>query len=110
MDKNVYYHPEIWGWKAFASLDLIEEDYEFHMLAVLQREDGVLVYAVSDGCSCPTPFEEFNTRESWTPLTSITAFSDAMKAHQYSAYYDYAAFQAPFTALLERLSLAGVPA
>lgn len=110
-DGNVYYHPEIWGWTGFASLDLIAQYYEFHILAVLKRKDGTLVYAVSAGCSCPTPFDEYSTPESWTPITGITAFSGAVKAHQAdSAYYDFSAFQAKFSELLERLSMAGVPA
>lgn len=108
-EESAYHHPEIWGWAGFASLNLTDGAYEFKILAVLQRPDGSLVYGISSGCSCPTPFEEYRSQSDWVPITSITGFSAAVNGY-YDAKYDSPGFPQQFSELLERLSLAGVPA
>lgn len=68
---NVYYSPETWDLSVIGSL---EEDmsYEFNILTVWQHQGGKVYYAVSSGCSCPTPFEEYTSLEGLEVLNKAT--------------------------------------
>lgn len=107
---NIYSHPEALGWSAFASLDILVQDYEFNILAVLKTDDGRLVYQTSSGCSCPAPFEEWTRAEDWIEITSISSFSTYVSGIYNGSYNPDPAFPQQFNELLEKLSLAGIPA
>ena len=62
---NVYYDPEEFGLTAVGDIELTEPDYSFYILAVWKGH-GNFYTAVDSGCSCPTPFEEYNMIESLT--------------------------------------------
>lgn len=58
---NVYYDPEKLGLKIVGVLDQPDLSYEYNTFVVWQHEDSKrLFYATDTGCSCPTPFEEYN--------------------------------------------------
>jgi len=63
-EKNPYYNPEALG------LEIVEQlnpylSYEFDMVVVWREvESGNLYWAADAGCSCPTPFEDYNSVES----------------------------------------------
>ena len=59
-ENNIYSHPEKHGLKIFETL---EENlsYEFNMLVVWKNEKGEFFWAQDSGCSCPSPFEDYNS-------------------------------------------------
>lgn len=60
---NVYYSPEKFGLTLVDEIELSSGDYEFDIVAVWKDSSGKLYTARSSGCSCPTPFEEFDSIE-----------------------------------------------
>lgn len=71
-DSNPYYNPEKMGLEIIGdwSEDL---SYEFHIvLAWKDKESGKYYWAEDSGCSCPTPFEDYFTKESLPVLNRQT--------------------------------------
>ena len=65
---NPYYDPEACGLKQLGMMD-DADSYEFHILVLWQDvKSGKLYYAVDSGCSCPTPFEDYQSLADLTPL------------------------------------------
>lgn len=59
---NVYYAPETYNLIPFAELELTEPDYSFDILMVWRHaEDDGLYWMNDSGCSCPSPFEDYNS-------------------------------------------------
>ncbi len=86
MSKNVYSSPEAFG------LTLVGEaaselDYRFDITAVWEK-DGKVYVARDEGCSCPSPFENY------TDITHLTEIRDTGKLRalidgsSYSPNYD----------------------
>lgn len=69
-DTNIYYStPEPWAKIAEAEWG---ESYEFDTLVVLQnRETGEIRAMHDSGCSCPTPFEDYNGIDDTTKIESV---------------------------------------
>ena len=66
---SVYYSPEDLGLESIASLDLDNEPYQFDIVAVWRHtETGRVYWATDSGCSCPSPFENFNKLEDFEEL------------------------------------------
>ncbi len=67
-ENNPYYNPENLG------LEIVEQlnpnmSYEFDMVVVWKAiESGNLYWAADSGCSCPTPFEDYNSIEDLNPF------------------------------------------
>ncbi len=60
-EDNIYYHPEVHGLVEVAKIDYSEGGYQFDYRVVwLHTESGVLYTGRDSGCSCPSPFEDFN--------------------------------------------------
>lgn len=58
-DKNLYYKPEKWGLEILAEIDT-GGSYEFNMSVLFKAKDtGGLYLGQDSGCSCPSPFENF---------------------------------------------------
>lgn len=62
-ENNVSYHPEKWGLTVVAELEFSDECYCFDTRIVWKDVTGKLFTARDSGCSCPTPFEDFNTMQ-----------------------------------------------
>lgn len=60
---NIYYNPEHFGLEIVAEIGE-EHFYDFDILAVWKDKEGNLYYGDSSGCSCPSPFEEYDGVES----------------------------------------------
>lgn len=62
---DIYYSPEEFGVETIGQLNLHEPDYSFDILLV-QRDivTGKFYVNFDSGCSCPSPFENFTTKES----------------------------------------------
>jgi hypothetical protein len=75
-DSNPFYSPEGFDPPLVleASLSTNNEAYEFGYIAVwsLASDRSKFFYATDAGCSCPTPFEDFNTLDDLTPIGETT--------------------------------------
>lgn len=73
MEKDIYYNPQDYGLTLLGTVDLSEPDYSFDLLAVWKGKKGYYL-ATDSGCSCPTPFENYDSLEDLTgPLTASQA-------------------------------------
>lgn len=81
---DVYYDPEKCGVTLVVMLDRPDLSYEFDMLGVW-RDDatGRLGWASDSGCSCPSPFEDYN---SFGDLTLLGDSPDALRALEDEAW------------------------
>lgn len=71
-DGNFYYNPEASGLAMVASIDF-RDDYDFDIIAVWkEKETGKMYYAGDSGCSCPSPFEDYNSLADLNPLNENT--------------------------------------
>ena len=89
-NENPYYSPEAHGLTEVGQIDLSEPDYSFDILAVWHDERGFWL-GTDSGCSCPSPFENYNGRDDMTgPLTAEQAVEEAKNLAE-GAYigYDY---------------------
>ncbi len=79
---DIYYSPENYDLTIVGELSA-DLDYEFDMLVVWQHKDGRVFYASDSGCSCPSPFEDYNSLESLTLLDGAgwTEFQTAVEDH-----------------------------
>jgi hypothetical protein len=69
--RNIYYHPEEFGLEVVAKIDDRWACYSFD-LTVVWRDiaTGKKYWASDSGCSCPSPFEDFQSVDSLAPLDS----------------------------------------
>lgn len=65
-----YSKPEAYGLEIIGSIEWDDEPYEFDMTVVWRdKETGILYYANDSGCSCPSPFEDFSSKDELTETT-----------------------------------------
>ena len=58
---NPYYDPEHLGLETVATFEC-ELSYAFDMVIIWRHKDtGNLYWAADSGCSCPTPFDDYQT-------------------------------------------------
>jgi len=67
-EKNPYSKPQNVGLEIVGELDE-GEPYSFNMVVVWKNKKGKLFYAADSGCSCPSPFEDYEGEETLTKLT-----------------------------------------
>lgn len=60
-----YYNPEKFGLEIFTEFDN-GGSYEFDMFVVWKDANGNYYWATDAGCSCPSPFETFDSIEDLT--------------------------------------------
>lgn len=71
---NPYYEPEDLGLETIGSID-DAGSYEFNTLAAWKdKKTGEVYWQEDAGCSCPTPFESFNTLQSLNKITTPQSF------------------------------------
>ena len=59
---TIYYYPDDYGLELIGTAEEENLEYEFSMFAVWRdKTTGLLFYADSSGCSCPSPFEEYGS-------------------------------------------------
>lgn len=66
---GVYYNPERLGLEPVGEVDFSDGCYQFDLLAVWKHTDGKLYYAEDQGCSCPSPFEDFTSLDALIEAT-----------------------------------------
>ncbi len=78
---NVYETPEKYGLKVVAELEFSDLSYVFDTRVVWRHEETGILYTARDaGCSCPSPFEEYNTLADLEQLASLDTLRDEYKA------------------------------
>jgi hypothetical protein len=84
---NAYYHPEALGLEIIAEIDYSDGSYQFDQRIVWRhKETGKLYTARDSGCSCPTPFENYDTIESLADYSYDFVHSEALEEGR-SQYY-----------------------
>lgn len=60
---DVYHNPEVFG---LTQIAIVEEDesYQFNMIVAWRDESGRVYWGHDTGCSCPSPFEDYTSKES----------------------------------------------
>lgn len=94
-DDNPYYYPEKHGLVQVAEHELSPASYSFDMIVAWKGADGFYL-GTDSGCSCPTPFEDYNgTADMTGPLTAAQAVEEAasIKSTHYEPDYDQADFE-----------------
>lgn len=78
-----YYQPEAFGLTQIGLLDDPNACWSFNYLAVWQHEDGRVFWAQDSGCSCPSPFEDYNSLDDLDEVTDDTwdVFQVAVEQH-----------------------------
>lgn len=86
-DNNPYYHPEALSLEIVGVLEFSDLDYQFDTRIVWRHiESGVFYTARDSGCSCPCPFEDYNSLEDLTVLNSWDDLLDEIEAEKSSEY------------------------
>lgn len=85
---NVYYDPEEFGLTLLGETDLAEPDYSFDLLAVWKGEKGYYL-ATDSGCSCPTPFENYDGISDLTGPLAATDAREEMWSIWMNSYQHY---------------------
>lgn len=95
-DRNIYYYPEAHGLVKVAEHELSEPCYSYDTICVWKNDLGFYL-GTDSGCSCPTPFENYNGVSDLTgPLTAEQAVSEAkyIRKNSYYPKYDKAGWKA----------------
>ena len=58
---DVYNSPSAFGLEILGTVQWTEQSYDFDMTIVLRSETGKLYWADDQGCSCPSPFENYTS-------------------------------------------------
>lgn len=78
MSGDIYYRPENYGLTPVAELELADS-YEFETTMVWKDAGGTLFFATSQGCSCPTPFEEYAGVNALNVLVSLEQLANHVR-------------------------------
>lgn len=80
---NPYDNPEKFDLKIVGSIHDPAADYSFNDLIVWQYKDGRVFYASDSGCSCPSPFEDYQSMDELTEVSAVTwnEFQEAVEQH-----------------------------
>jgi hypothetical protein len=69
MRGELYYSPGKYGLELVAEEEYSSGSYEFDIRAVWRdTETGKLLTARDSGCSCPTPFEDYTSKDDLEPF------------------------------------------
>lgn len=90
-DSNILNNPEKHGLTVVAEADLSEPNYSFDRIAVWADAEGFYL-ATDSGCSCPSPFENYEGKADLTgPLSAEQAIEEAesLRSGDSHGVYDY---------------------
>ena len=79
MAENIYYRPEAHGLTIIAEANDPNACYSFNDFVVWKDEGGNLFYASDCGCSCPTPFEDYKSKDDLFALVDWDDFMEAIE-------------------------------
>lgn len=79
-DNNPYYSPEALGLETVDSIDFSDGNYQFDIRVVWRHIETNKFYTMRDsGCSCPCPFEDYNSIDDLDELTDWTELDAEIK-------------------------------
>lgn len=71
---DTFSQPEAFGLTLVDTIERYEDlSYAFDLVAIWWHEDGSIYFAADQGCSCPSPFEDFDSLEK---LTKVSGWAD----------------------------------
>lgn len=79
MTPDLYYNPDKFGLEVVAEIVWSEPYYDFDLTVVWIDKDGTYYWASDSGCSCPSPFEDYNRLEDansgtkWEAINYLTS-------------------------------------
>ena len=77
---DVYHDPEDFGLKVVAELHY-DDGYDFDIRVVWRHKESGRLYTGRDaGCSCPSPFEDYNKLEDLDELVSMDALREEARS------------------------------
>jgi hypothetical protein len=80
---DTYSQPEKFGLEIVGDISWDNEPYQYDYTVVWKDpKTGELFYADDSGCSCPSPFETYTSRDQLTPLSGFQEFYEEMKARE----------------------------
>lgn len=80
MSTNAYYEPEKIGLAIVAEIEYTDGCYQFDTRVIWRHvETGKLYTARDSGCSCPTPFENYDCVESLEPFDYETIHREVIE-------------------------------
>jgi hypothetical protein len=89
---NIFYNPEKHGLTVIGEVEFSDGFYQFDTRVAWRDEDGKVYTARDSGCSCPTPFEEFEKVSDLNPVTDWYEFKrlldDELDACYFPQYRD----------------------
>ncbi len=92
MDRKRVLQPRNYNLALLTEVELAEADYSFDILAVWKGELGFYL-ATDSGCSCPSPFEDYNGVDDLTgPLTAEQTIEEATSLWKDAGSYDPESF------------------
>ena len=99
---NIYYNPEEFGLEVVKNIDT-GGGYDFDMFVIWKDKKNNLYYGQDSGCSCPTPFEDFEGIPSLIKITKrgFRSFESELKSHCDSDITEYMSTVKEIKKLLE---------
>lgn len=81
---TLYYSPEDYGAELIGAID-VAGAWEYAIFLVLKdKSTGKLYYGQESGCSCPIPFEGYNSVTELREITDYAAFAREIRLHAVS--------------------------
>lgn len=76
---TVYYNPAALGLKVVAEIDYTDGNYQFDFRVVWKHESGKFYTGRDAGCSCPSPFEDYESLDKFDELTDLTPLREEVQ-------------------------------
>lgn len=89
--ENPYYNPDLCGLEIFDSIDTAGS-YEFDMFVIWKKlDDETLWWDADSGCSCPSPFDNYDHGHDLKPVTinNFKEFDKILSEHPNISAPDY---------------------
>ena len=83
---DVYYQPEEFGLTPIAEVECSDGMWQFDLIVGWKHKDGTVYIAQDSGCSCPSPFEDYNSLESLDKVASIESVRSLLDAASRGSY------------------------
>lgn len=101
---SIHYSPEVQNLKVVGEIEWNEPCYSFDTTIVWRHADGSFYIASDSGCSCPQPFEDYQTLEDLDgPYTANQAIEYLVKEYNDRTYKNDSYADPQYAELIERL-------
>jgi hypothetical protein len=87
--ENPYNEPAKYGLEIVADIEWDDEAYQFNQTVIWKDKSGQLYYADDSGCSCPSPFEDYQDSSNLTKATRDEVIAHLLSKSLDSYSYSY---------------------